>query len=110
MYNVHARPCRELRNNYAELARLVKDRDSVIITNNGRDEAVLIGMDEFNAYTEFLHRRYISRELKKARAEADDADTRWLTEDEFLDAADRLLADSDNFRIICCTSNNAVVK
>jgi prevent-host-death family protein len=96
MYNVHARPCRELRNNYAELARLVKNRDSVIITNNGRDEAVLIGMDEFNAYTEFLHRRYISRELEKARAEAGDADTRWLSENEFLDAVNIHLTDSNN--------------
>jgi prevent-host-death family protein len=96
MYNIHARPCRELRNNYAELARLVKDRDSVIITNNGRDEAVLISMDEFNAYTEFLHRRYISRELEKAKEQAGNADTRRLTEDEFLSAVDRHLSDSDD--------------
>ncbi|MDR2615939.1 MAG: type II toxin-antitoxin system prevent-host-death family antitoxin, partial [Oscillospiraceae bacterium] len=70
MYKIIARPCRELRNNYPELVKQVKEHNQVIITNNGRDEAVLIGMDEFNAFQEFLHQQYIRRELEKARIEA----------------------------------------
>ena len=42
MYNVHVRPVRDLRNNYPELARIIKNQDQVVITNNGRGEAVLI--------------------------------------------------------------------
>jgi prevent-host-death family protein len=82
MYKIIARPCRELRNNYPELVKQVKEHNQVIITNNGRDEAVLIGMDEFNAFQEFLHQQYIRRELEKARIEAADPNTKWYTHDE----------------------------
>jgi prevent-host-death family protein len=82
MRHTHARPSRDLRNNYAEVVKLVKEHDQVIITNNGRDEAVLIGIDEFKAYEDFLHHRYIAEELARARLEANDPNTRWMEHDE----------------------------
>ena len=54
MFHAHVRPVRELRNNYPELAAIVKQRDHVIITNNGKSEAVLISIDEFRRYEEYL--------------------------------------------------------
>ena len=77
MLKTHVRPSRDLRNNYAELAGIVKDHDQVIITNNGRGEAVLIGMEEYSQYEEFMHRRYVAEELAKAKAQAEDPATRW---------------------------------
>ena len=40
MLNIHVRLSRDLRNNDAELAGIVKTREQVIITNNGRSEVV----------------------------------------------------------------------
>jgi prevent-host-death family protein len=82
MNHTFARPSRDLRNNYTEVVKLVKNHDQVIITNNGRDEAVLIGVDEFKAYEDFLHQRYIADALAKAKLEAIDSHTQWLDHDE----------------------------
>lgn len=82
MLRTYVRPSRDLRNNYAELARLVKEHDQVIITNNGKGEAVLIGMEDYAQYEEFLHRRYVAQELEKAKAQANDPNTQWSSHDD----------------------------
>jgi len=82
MFHAHVRPVRELRNNYPELAELVKQSDQVIITNNGKSEAVLISMEEFRRYEEFLHYRYIDEKLAEAEKEAADPNTKWYTHEE----------------------------
>jgi prevent-host-death family protein len=82
MYNVHVRPVRDLRNNYPELVRIIKKQDQVIITNNGRGEAVLIDIDEYAEFEEYAHRRYIATKLAEAEAEAK-ADPNRISHDEF---------------------------
>jgi prevent-host-death family protein len=47
MKNVQVRPVRDLRNNYAELEKLIEAHDPVIITKNGRGAAVLLNIDDF---------------------------------------------------------------
>ena len=83
MYNAHVRPVRDLRNNYPELAEMVKSRDHVIITNNGKSESVLISFDEFKKYEEFIHIRYIEEKLIEAEKAADNPNTKWLSHEEF---------------------------
>ncbi len=39
------RPVRDLRNNYPEIAALIKEHNPVFITNNGRGEAVIINIE-----------------------------------------------------------------
>ena len=80
MFNTHVKAVRELRNNYPEVARIVNNRDHVIITNNGKSEAVLIPYDEFERYEEFLHIRYIKEKLAEAEALAND-DNQWISID-----------------------------
>ena len=77
MLKTHVRPSRDLRNNYAELAGIVKNHDQVIITNNGKGESVLIGIDEYAEYEKYLHERYVTEELSKAKAQANDPNTQW---------------------------------
>ena len=66
MLNTHVRAVRDLRNNYPELADIVKKHDRVIITNNGKSEAVLISFEEYNKYEEYLHYRYADEKLSAA--------------------------------------------
>ena len=84
----HVRPVRDIRNNYAELDRIVNDHDHMIITNNGRGTSVLIGIEEYSLYEEFLHKLYIKQKLDEAEASAADPDTVWLSEEEFWESVD----------------------
>ena len=54
------RPSRDLRNHYAELSEMLKDHNHVIITNHGRGESVLINIEDYAKYEEFLHQRYVA--------------------------------------------------
>lgn len=79
MLQTHVRPSRDLRNNYAELSSLVREHDQVIITNNGKGEAVLIGIEDYAEYERYLHHRYVTEELEKAAQQAADPNTQWKT-------------------------------
>jgi prevent-host-death family protein len=82
MHNTYARPVRDLRNSYTEIAALANSGNQVIITNNGREEVVVIGKNEFKAYESFLHREYIKQELLKAKEKAKDPNATWYSEQE----------------------------
>jgi len=81
MFSTHVKAVRDLRNNYPEVAQIVRNRDHVIITNNGKSEAVLISFDEFEKYQEFLHIRYVKEKLAEAEATADNPNE-WIEVDD----------------------------
>ena len=89
MFVAHVRAVRDLRNNYPEVVQHIKNRDHVIITNNGKSEAVLISYEEFEKYEEYLHIRYVKEKLAEAEAVADNPDE-WI-------AADELFKEWDNW-------------
>ena len=88
MYNTHVKAVRDLRNNYSELSKLVKNRDHVIITNNGKSESVLIPFEELENYEEFLHIRYVREKLAEAEAIEDDP-TKWIDIKDFFKEWDK---------------------
>ena len=67
MLKTKVRPSRDLRNNYADIVKSLKEHDHIIITNNGVGEAVLISIEDFAMYEEYLHHRYIYEELQKSK-------------------------------------------
>ena len=77
MMQTFVRPSRDLRNHYAEISEMLKDHDHVIITNHGRGESVLINIEDYARYEEFLHQRYVAEALSKAKQQAADPDTQW---------------------------------
>ena len=77
MMQTFVRPSRDLRNHYAELSEMLKDHDHVIITNHGRGESVLINIEDYAKYEEFLHQRYVAEALAKAKQQAADPDKQW---------------------------------
>jgi prevent-host-death family protein len=83
MLNTFARPVRDLRNRYNEIIALANAGNQVIITQNGREAAVVIGMEAYRDFEVFLHRQHIKRELAMAKEKAKDPNTKWLSEDEF---------------------------
>ena len=61
--------------------RIIIINKYIIITNNGKSEAVLIPYDEYEKYTEFLHIRYVQDKLIEAEAAADDPN-KWISVSE----------------------------
>ena len=86
MMNTYARPVRDLRNNYNEIIKLANEGNQVIITQNGREAAVVIGAQAYREFEVFLYRQYIKAELAKAKDKAKNPNTKWLCEDEFWDS------------------------
>ena len=82
MFNTHVKAVRDLRNNYPEVAKIIKNRDHVIITNNGKSESVLIPYEQLEKYQEFLHIQYINEKLAEAEALEKDP-TNFITLDQF---------------------------
>jgi PHD/YefM family antitoxin component YafN of YafNO toxin-antitoxin module len=59
-------------------------RDFVIITNNGKSEAVVIPYEHFANYQDSLHIQYINEKLAEAEAIENDPNN-WLTMDEVME-------------------------
>ena len=78
MSKTQVRPARDLRNNYADIVKILKQHDHVIITNNGVGESVLINFDDFADYQEYLHHRFIFDELQKSKNEANNPSVRLI--------------------------------
>ena len=83
MMNTYARPVRDLRNNYNEIIGLANEGNQIIITQNGREAAVVIGTQIYREFETFLYRQYIKRELTKSKEKAKNPDAGWLSEEEF---------------------------
>jgi len=81
MFSTHVKAVRDLRNNYPEVAQIVKNRDHVIITNNGKSESVLISFEEFEKYQEFLHICFVKEKLAEAEALSNKPDE-WIELDD----------------------------
>jgi len=75
MLKTQVRPVRDLRNNYAEIEKMLEQHDRVIITKNGVGHSVLINIEDYAKYEEFLHHQFIYDELQKSKSEANDPDT-----------------------------------
>jgi len=91
MMNTYSRPVRDLRNNYNEIIDLAKTGNQVIITQNGEEAAVVIGTKAFREIEVLLYKQYIKRELVKAKEEAKDPNTKWVSEEEFWDGLEESL-------------------
>ena len=79
MNKTHIRPARDLRNNYTELAKIIKDKhDHVIITNRGRGDMVLIDFEEYTLFEQYLHQKYIDEKLEEAIMQAQMPETKWI--------------------------------
>ena len=83
MLNTYARPVRDLRNNYKEIINQANEGNHIIITQYGREAAVVIGTQAFRDYENYLYKQFIKQELSVAKEKALNPDAKWLSEDEF---------------------------
>jgi prevent-host-death family protein len=93
MNATHVRPVRDLRNNYSQLAKIVKNQgDHIILTNRGRGETVLIDFEEYAFYQQYLHQKYIDEKLAQAIEQAKNPDAKWIDGDQVMKQARQQLS------------------
>ena len=93
MLDTCTRPASDLRDNYQDVVQALKERDYVILTNNGVEESVLISMDRYEQYEKLLYDRYIYEELQKSKAALDDPNTVYHDADEVLEEVEQWLVE-----------------
>ena len=81
-HSTQIRTVRDLRNNFADIQRLLEDHDQVVITNNGRGAAVIIHYEDYATYEEYMREKYIMDRLDKAIKSLDDPNTVFVPHDE----------------------------
>ena len=85
------RPVSDLLDNYQEVVQTLKERDHIIITNNGVKESVLISVDRYEQYKQLMYDRFIYEELQKSKAMHDDPSVALHDADEVLDEIEQWL-------------------
>jgi PHD/YefM family antitoxin component YafN of YafNO toxin-antitoxin module len=91
MPKTQVRPARDLRNNYAEVERMLEQHDRVVITKNGVGHSVLINFDDFAKYEDYLHRQFMYEELQKSKAKMSDPDAIRHEADDVHDELEQIL-------------------
>jgi len=77
---IHAR---EIGASYESIAKEIKKRNRVIITDEqGKGESIIISIAEYDAMKEAAWERYVSKALAEVEAVKDEPST-WLSLDEF---------------------------
>ena len=88
MNKTHVRPARDLRNNYAEIAKIVKNEHShVILTNRGRGDMVLIDFEDYDLFTQYRHQKYIEAKIAEAIEEAGSEQAKWIPGEDVMKGA-----------------------
>ncbi|MCL2336019.1 MAG: type II toxin-antitoxin system Phd/YefM family antitoxin [Firmicutes bacterium] len=88
MFTTHVKAVRDIRNHYPDVSQLIKKQDNIIVTNNGKCEAVIIPYEQFEDYQEYAHKRYVAKKLAEAEAAGKDPNA-WLELDDDQELHDR---------------------
>ena len=95
MNTTHVRPSRDLRNNYSQLAKIVRNQgDHIILTNRGRGDTVLIDFEEYALYQKYLHEKYVEEKITEAIKQAQSPDAKWIDGQDAIKEARLRLAET----------------
>jgi PHD/YefM family antitoxin component YafN of YafNO toxin-antitoxin module len=61
----------------------LNEHDRIILKNNGKNEAVLINIDDYNEFESFAHKNYIQKKLKETEDLVENKNVGWIDEGEF---------------------------
>ena len=94
MFSTHVKAVQDLQDNYSEVVQIIKNRDYVIITNDGKREAAIISYEDLEKYQEYLHACYVEKKLAEVEAVEDNPDE-WLPIDELYKNRDKWSAEKN---------------
>lgn len=83
MNNAYIRPVRDLRNNYAEIEKILDEHNQVIITKNGNGVAVLMNIEDYSEIEDFIQAKKVAKKLGEAEKEASSPNAKWIDYEDF---------------------------
>jgi prevent-host-death family protein len=89
MFEIHRRPSRDLRNNYPELARIVREHNDVVITNKGETDIVMVNPADWEEFKAYRYSQYVLKKIREVEAVENDPAT-WMDEESFWKKAETL--------------------
>jgi PHD/YefM family antitoxin component YafN of YafNO toxin-antitoxin module len=83
MFGVHVKQLSEINENYPDIARLLNNHDRIILTNDGKNEAVLINIDDYSEFESYAHKEYINKKLSETENLLEKKEIDWIDEETF---------------------------
>ena len=96
MHTTQIKTARDLRNNFAEIQRLLQSHDQVVITSNGRGAAVVINFEDYAKYEAYLREKQIYEDLQAIKQELNDPNAKRYTLSEVRQRMDDRLSALQN--------------
>jgi PHD/YefM family antitoxin component YafN of YafNO toxin-antitoxin module len=81
MFEVHVKPLSDINN--SDITKLLNNHDRIILTNAGKNEAVLINIEDYSEFESYAHREYINKKLSDAETLVKNKETAWMDEETF---------------------------
>jgi prevent-host-death family protein len=83
MFGVHVKQLSEINKNYSDIEKILNDHDRIVLTNNGKNEAVLINIDDYSEFEAYAHKEYINRKLSETENMIENKKVAWIDEETF---------------------------
>jgi PHD/YefM family antitoxin component YafN of YafNO toxin-antitoxin module len=83
MFNPYVRPANILGDSRIDVESILRNCDQVILSQDGKSTAVIIGIQEYEQLKEAMYDRYVLQKLSEAEAVENNSDA-WGTEDELM--------------------------
>jgi PHD/YefM family antitoxin component YafN of YafNO toxin-antitoxin module len=83
MFAVHVKELDDIKTQYTDFVNKLNEHDRIILKNNGKNEAVLINIDDYNEFESFAHKNYIKKKLKETENLVENKNVGWIDEGEF---------------------------
>jgi PHD/YefM family antitoxin component YafN of YafNO toxin-antitoxin module len=83
MFEVHVKQLSDITENYSDIAELLNNHDRIILTNAGKNEAVLINLDDYSEFESYAHKEYINKKLSDTETMIKNKETTWIDEEKF---------------------------
>jgi PHD/YefM family antitoxin component YafN of YafNO toxin-antitoxin module len=83
MFEVHVKQLSDIAENYSDIAKLLNNHDRIILTNAGKNKAVLINLDDYSEFESYKHKEYINRKLSDTETLIKNKEATWIDEENF---------------------------
>jgi PHD/YefM family antitoxin component YafN of YafNO toxin-antitoxin module len=83
MFGVHVKQLSDINENYSDIAKLLNNHDRIILTNAGKNEAVLINIEDYSEFESYAHKEYINKKLADTEMMIKNNKVAWMDENTF---------------------------
>ena len=83
MFAVHEKELDDIKTQYTDFVKILNEHDRIILNNNGKNEAVLINIEDYKEFESYMHKNYVIKKLKETENLVKNNETGWIDEDTF---------------------------